>query len=72
MMANMNIQPTHLASVGRSAIGRTHEPRSNQSASSNAAHRRLAATILRLDVATLAVELKSARVQNETSLGRAA
>lgn len=35
----------------------------------NLAYRRLAAVILRLDVATLAQELQAARVQAEYSLG---
>lgn len=68
----METQPTHLALVRRSAPSRPHSSESHVSPLSNAAYRRLTATILSLDVATLAADLKSARLQRAEAAGRAA
>jgi hypothetical protein len=52
-------------------MGMNFEPRIQDEATANQdlAYRRLAAVILRLDVATLARELQTARLQTEYSLG---
>jgi hypothetical protein len=60
----MNSQPSQLDVVGRSDGGRPRTyrlSRSNRTHSRAAAHRRLAAAVLGLDVANLARELSSRR-----------
>jgi hypothetical protein len=55
---------THLNAIGRSAAGqpRTYRHQPARSASRGAAYRRLAVTILGLDVATLVADLRTTRL----------
>jgi hypothetical protein len=72
MLATMKTttQTSHLSIIGRSATGqpRTYRHHASRPASRGAAYRRLAATILGLDVASLVVELRSARLGQSSGL----
>ena len=71
----MNTSPDRLAIVGQSDGGRARTyrlNRSNHSPKREAAYRRLAAAILGLDVAHLAQELSSSRVERQALASHAA
>ncbi|HEV7666503.1 MAG TPA: hypothetical protein VGQ62_23410 [Chloroflexota bacterium] len=71
----MNTAPHHgLAIVGRSSAGqpRTLRVKATHASSSGAAYRRLTLTILRLDVATLAGQLRMQRLGRRITASQAA
>ena len=64
--------PGHVTVVGRAANGQPRTYRLSRPAARESAYRRLAAAILGLDITTLAVELRMARLSIQQPPGRSA